>query len=98
MSLRYPYFSVPTGRPITPLDGRMERPRPIISVSLTGPKGTVPQDALLDSGADDTVFPESVAASIGIDLTNAPVGTGGGVGKGLLVLRYAKVSLRLADN
>jgi hypothetical protein len=63
-----------------------------------GPANTVPQDALLDTGADDTVFPEHIAILAGIDLTNAPTGIGAGVGSGTHVLRYAEVTLRIADS
>jgi hypothetical protein len=52
---------------------------------------------LLDSGADDTLFPEAVAGQLGIDLTNAPTGTGAGVGVQHLTVRYAQVTLRIAD-
>src|SRR5262249_10300953 len=53
--------------------------------------------ALLDTGSDDTVFDEDLAAKIGVDLTGAPEAEMGGVG-GLPVarLRYAQVRLRLA--
>jgi len=55
-------------------------------------------NGLLDIGADDTVFPEAVAVRIGVDLTNAPSGVGEGVGLNSLPLRYAEVTLRIADN
>jgi hypothetical protein len=98
MSLRFPYLRVRRSQPIVSLGGRLERPRPLINVTLIGPGGTVPQDALLDTGADDTIFPERVAALLGIDLTQAPTGTGGGAGQGIMVVRYAPVTLRIADN
>jgi hypothetical protein len=56
------------------------------------------QDALLDTGADDTVFPERIANVIGIDLTSAPTGALEGITAGTAVLRYAEVTLRVADN
>src|SRR4051794_31519212 len=96
MSLRFPYQQTAKVRPIVPLKGRGTRPRPVVPVALLGPSEAVPQDALLDTGADDTIFPERVAAFAGIDLTNAPQGTGGGLGIGAVV-RYAEVTLRLSD-
>jgi hypothetical protein len=66
-------------------------------VGLVGPAGTDAKEALLDSGADDTVFPERMAVRIGLDLTNAPVGTASGFGLAVGVLRYAEVTLRLTD-
>jgi Aspartyl protease len=55
-------------------------------------------DALLDTAADDSVFPESAARSIGIDLSNAPTLSSQGIGGTPLVLRFAQVKLRIADN
>jgi hypothetical protein len=97
MSLRFPYQPIRVQNPVLPLGGRTVRPRPSIPVTLIGPLGTAPQDALLDTGADDTVFPDRWAAAIGVDLTNAPQGQGGGVTAGPTVLRYAQVTLRITD-
>jgi hypothetical protein len=98
MSLRFPYLQVAMGRPIVTLGGKSHRPRSVIGVMIGGPNGTIPYDGLLDTGADDVLFPEAVAALIGIDLTNAPQGTTGGLGRGTIPVRYAEASLRIADN
>jgi hypothetical protein len=98
MSVRFPYLQVAHGHPIVSLDGRQERPRPVIPVTVIGPRGGALQAGLLDTGADDTLFPERVATLAGIDLTNAPLGSGAGVGKGTVAVRYARVTLRIADN
>src|SRR6266566_4539173 len=97
MSLRFPYRRFPVGRPLVWLGGRTERPRPAILVSLTGPLDTHADFALMDTGADDTVFPDTVAAKIGIDLTNAPTGSGKGVALLGFVIRYAEVTFRVTD-
>src|SRR5437660_879219 len=98
MTLRFAYQRVAVARPVASLHGRMERPRPYINVTILGPGGTAYQKALLDSGSDDTVFPEPIASAIGIDLTNAPWGTSIGMGGGSGLLRFAQVTLRIADN
>ncbi|HXG08979.1 MAG TPA: hypothetical protein VNK04_04255 [Gemmataceae bacterium] len=98
MSLRFPYRQFPTIRPVVALAGRMQRPRPIIAVAIIGPAGTVSLDAMIDTGAGDTVFPEHVAASIGVDLMNAPVGMSSGVATRVVSVRYAEVMLRIADS
>src|SRR5436305_13942895 len=97
MSLVFQYQQESVGRPILALGGRWVRPRPVVPVTLIGPSNSRVRDALLDPGADDTVFPESLAAVIGIDLSHAPRGTGAGVGasKSNVPLRYAQVTLRL---
>lgn len=97
MSLRYRLSHIPMPHPIVPLGGRFVRPRPLAAVRLFGPAGSALLDALVDSGADDTVFPEQVAAALGIDLTNAPSGTAAGVGGSPAALKYAEVLLRLDD-
>jgi len=52
---------------------------------------------LLDTGADDTVFHESWAALIGLDLAGAPMGEFGGAIPGVAVVRYGRVTLRMAS-
>jgi hypothetical protein len=98
MSLHFPYRTFLLGHSIPSLPGRTARPRSIISVTLIAPGGTAVQNGLLDTGADDTVFPETLAVSLGIDLTNAPTGGGSAATRGAVPLRYAEVTLRIADN
>jgi hypothetical protein len=72
--------------------------RPVIAIRLTGPSDTTLRDALVDTGADETVFPESLAHFLGVDLLQAE--------ERQLVLggrpqpircRYAAVQLRITD-
>lgn len=98
MTLRFRYRNFRPPHLMAPLAGRNVRPRPVISVSLVGPRTTIAQDALLDTGSDDTVFPESVAQRIGVDLTNAPLGSITGLPQGSVPVRYTRVTLRIADN
>ena len=53
---------------------------------------------MLDTGADDTLFLDWIAPQIGIDLTSAPTSSGAGVGMHPLTIRFAEVTLRIADN
>lgn len=98
MTLRFAYHRFRVARPLASLQGRMDRPRPYVTVTILGPTDSAVETALLDTGADDTVFPESVASAIGIDLSNAPHGMSGGMGGGSGLLRFAQVTLRIADN
>ncbi|MCI0680511.1 MAG: hypothetical protein L0Y71_00285 [Gemmataceae bacterium] len=94
MSLIFPYTTFATPHPIWTLHGRQGRPRPVIFIAVVGPNGTAVEKGLLDSDADDTVFPDVVAADIGIDLSQAPTGGASGVGStAAVVLRYAEVVL-----
>jgi len=97
MSMIFPYKRFVGAYAIWPLHGRTERPRPTIDVTVMGSTGTSVELGLLDTGADDTVFPESLAAQLGIDLTNAPVRGGSGVGQVAAPIRYAEVTLRVTD-
>ncbi len=98
MTIRFRYQNFRAAHLIAPLAGRPVRPRPVISVTLVGPQTTIAQDALLDTGSDDTVFPESIAQRIGIDLSNAPLGSITGLPQGSIPVRYTRVTLRIADN
>jgi hypothetical protein len=97
MSLRFHYKLIPTGYSVLTLGGRYVRPRPIIPVTLIGPVTQYSQNAFLDTGSDDTVFPEGVAAAIGVDLTQAPVGRATGIGLVGSILRFAEVSIQVTD-
>ena len=91
------YRLQPVKAPIVALGGRWVRPRALATITLIGPSGTRVRQARLDPAADDTVFPETVAAHVGLDLSNAPIGEAAGVGMNPVSLRYAEVTLRLAQ-
>jgi predicted aspartyl protease len=82
---------------VASLGGRFVRPQPRFHVTLSGPAGTDVKLALLDTGSDDTVFPESSATQIGLDLRGAPAATASGVGLVPFPVRYAVVTLRVTD-
>lgn len=95
--MRFRYTPLRAKAPVVSLGGRQERPRPIVPVTLVGPAGSKVFDGKLDSHADDTVFPEQDATLLGIDLTNAPQGTAAGIGQTPVPVKYAQVTLRMAD-
>jgi hypothetical protein len=97
MTLRFAYAHIPVPRPVVPLRGRWSRPRPLVAVAVIGPAGTKVRTGLLDSGSDDTVFPEPLAGDIGIDLANAPAGQAAAANRGAMAVRYAQVRLRITD-
>jgi hypothetical protein len=51
----------------------------------------------LDTGSDDTVFPERLAALIGVDLSNAPIGQNRTANMALVTVRYAQIILRITN-
>ena len=92
--MRFPYQKIRVGRPAPTLGGRWVRSQPLIHVSLVCPTGALVVQGILDTAADDTVFPDSAAARIGLDLTGAPTGVSSGVGLVPVPLRYAQIKLR----
>jgi len=84
--------------PTPSLGGSMVRYKPVVPLSIIGPGGQVTHPALVDTGADDVVFPANVAAHIGVDLTAALPGEARGLGGSKPVpLLYAPTILLLAD-
>jgi hypothetical protein len=97
MSLLFHYKALAVNHAVLTLRGRWARPRPLITVSVIGPTNTFATEGLLDTGADETVFPEDVAVKVGVDLTTAPGGAGVAATLAGVSLRYAEVSMRIAD-
>jgi hypothetical protein len=95
--MRFRYVAQQTSQPIYALGGASIRYQPIVCtlVGLVAPQLAI--DCLVDSAADDTVFPLRVAQRLGIDLSTAPMGTARGVGGIVQTYRYAHVRLRLSD-
>lgn len=61
--MKFPYIKIPTSDP-----HRKWISRPIITAMITGPKGSVIVDALIDSGADKCLFHSDLAREIGLYL------------------------------
>lgn len=97
MSLFFRYTLKPVNHSIVSLGGRWSRPRPLITVSIVGTSNTIAAEGLLDTGSDDTVFPESTALRLGIDLRSAPIGQMRTATLRSYPVRYAQVRLRLTD-
>lgn len=95
--LRFPYRPVSIGQAALTLGGASIRLRPLIDISVSGPGNTIIREAVIDTGSDEVILPESFAALIGLDLSVAPTGISSGVGSPPLSVRYAPVILRLTD-
>jgi hypothetical protein len=97
MSLTFPYHLEQTSQPVVSLDGRTERPRPVVTVGLIGTTGTWPVRTLLDTGADDCIFPADIASRIGVDLTNAPTQTIRHIAGAVSQVQFVRIQLRLSN-
>ena len=95
--MRFAYDLFGSSIPVLSLGGRYSRPRPMVPVTLIGPVGSHLIRGLIDSGSDETIFPESVAGIIGVDLSQATSLATSGIGGSPVVVRFVEVSMRIAD-
>ena len=96
MQFAYELFAVPS--PVRSLGGRYSRPRPMVPITVIGPTGSYLIDGLIDSGSDETIFPDFVAGIIGIDLSGATSLSTHGIGGTAVGVRSFDVTLRIAGS
>jgi hypothetical protein len=97
MTMRFAYKQGHSASPVVVLQGRMGRPRPLINLTLISATATRVVTALLDPGADDTVFERREAVRLGIDLASAPTRTLAGVTGPAVVVAYVQITIRVTD-
>jgi hypothetical protein len=95
MRFRYRQFRAP--QPVPSLGGRTHRSQPEVTVTLIGPAGGSPERALVDSGADDTVFSDTLAPQLGVDLSNVQPFLLAGVSRVPHQVLFVQIRLRLTD-
>ncbi len=71
--------------------------RPIVPILVHGPRDSLLVRPILDSGADFTLLPLSVAIATGVDLEMNRAGTVGGIEGGSLITYPGEVELELND-
>ena len=69
--------------------------RPEVRITVHGPKGSGDFIALVDTGADNTILPESIARDLGIPLTAGKGPAATAFGGQEIALSYADVQLEL---
>lgn len=69
--------------------------RPEIRLTVHGPLGSGDFVALVDSGADNTILPVSIASALGIPLTSGKGPTAKAFGGQEIALSYADIELQL---
>jgi len=85
--------------PIPSLGGGTIRYKPVIPMTVIGPRTQETPFVLVDPGSDDIVFPMALAQRIGLDLSQAPQRQSQGVGTSQPVpVFYAPVILLLSDS
>lgn len=96
--MRVPYLEGKVKTPHPALGSGLVRYRPIMAVRVAGPGGSWILDALLDTGSDETIFPEWVSAVLGLDVTAAESREIILAGRAKpLQCRYLPVQLRITD-
>jgi len=69
--------------------------RPLIPVTISSGRKSARLLALIDSGADNTIFGEQVASMLGLDLHEAPADSYCGTSGHEQVARYRELSVRV---
>jgi hypothetical protein len=71
--------------------------RPVITVRITGPAATARWDALVDTGADETLLPLSLGELLGVALDRDATSRATGVTGEILTIFYGDVEFQIAD-
>lgn len=72
--------------------------RPIITLRVVGPQADARWDALVDSGADETLFPLSLAEALGVELDQQISSEAAGISGDRLKIYYGDVELRIESD
>jgi len=88
--MKFPYLKIPAKEP-----GKKWISRPIIPVTLFGPKGSVTVDALIDSGADRCLFHTDLGREIGLELEKGEKEIFGGIEGGRIPAFRHKIQIQI---
>ena len=88
--MKFSYLKIPHSKP-----NKKWISRPIIPITLYGPKGSVNVHALLDSGADKCLFSDQFAEEIGLNLKNGEVETFSGIEGGRVQTHLHTIDIQI---
>jgi hypothetical protein len=71
--------------------------RPVISIAVSGPHAVVQCQALVDTGADETILPLSFAKALGVKFDPQLTSLASGVTGDTLTMNYGEVEFRIDD-
>lgn len=69
--------------------------RPIVTIRVIGPTAEARWDALVDTGADETLFPLSLAEVLGVELDHELTSEAAGISGDRLKIYYGAVELKI---
>lgn len=96
-NLKFPFVRLPKDPASDPFKHHSIL-RPIIEVRLHGPNGFLRVWALVDTGADDTIFHNEIAERLGIDWEAGSVSKIGGFGGGWADVYFTKATYDIAGH
>lgn len=71
--------------------------RPVITIRIAGPQAAARWDALVDTGADETLLPLSLSQLLGVDLDGRPTSQAAGISGDKLTIYYGEVALQISS-
>jgi predicted aspartyl protease len=88
--MKFPYIKTPQSDP-----RKKWISRPIIPVTLFGPKGDIRVDALIDSGADKCLFNAEIGREIGLEIEKGEKEIFSGIEGGKIIAYLHKIKLQI---
>ena len=71
--------------------------RPVVTIQIAGPNAKARWDALVDTGADETLLPYSFAELLGVKLDRDATSQAAGISGEHLTVYYGDVAFQIAD-
>lgn len=90
--MKFPYLKLPSTDP-----GQKWVKRPLIPVKLIGPKNVWQGDALVDSGADRSLFSLEIGKFLGLDFSHSKGELFGGIGQDKVLVYTREIYLEVLD-
>jgi len=92
--MKFPYQEYPR-QPSDAFPDTKVRIIPIIPVTLVGPQKSITVDALVDSGAENCIFPGMLGLALGLDVNRAPKQLLSGLGGRVVEARFHHIELKV---
>jgi predicted aspartyl protease len=88
----FPLFSLPAAGP-----GNRRIIKPFVPLLMIGPRGRFIQDSLIDTGSEEILIAQPIAARLGIDTSAAPTRSVRGVARQPTQVRMVPATLYMSD-
>lgn len=88
--MKFPYIKTPTNDP-----NQKWVSRPLIPITIFGPRGSIYLDALVDSGADQSLFHSDIGRAIGLAIETGERKIFGGIEGGQVLTYLHPIDLQI---